>query len=78
MRFGAGCQSFCLTPDRLNQEEPLRAVLGMIDISARPHIPADVLSFTVPWPMFLEMEGNVRGSFFDRQDWQKVKARLPV
>ncbi len=76
LRFGAGCQSFCLQPDRLNQEEPLRAVLGMTDISARPMVPADVLSFTVPWPMFLTMEGNVRGSFLDRKDWQKVKARL--
>ena len=76
VRFGAGCHSFCLQPDRLNQEEPLRAVLGMTDISARPMLPADVLSFTVPWPMFLEMESNVRGSFLDRKDWQKVKARL--
>lgn len=76
VRFGAGCHSFCLQPDRLNQEEPLVAVLGLFDPSARSTVPADVLSFTVPWPMFLEMEGNVRGSFFDRKDWQKVKARL--
>jgi uncharacterized protein (DUF169 family) len=76
VRFGAGCHSFCLQPDRLNQEESLRAVLGMMDITARPMVPADVLSFTVPWPMFLEMEGNVRGSFFDHKDWQKVKSRL--
>ncbi len=76
IRFGAGCQSMCLLPDRLNQEEPYRAVLGMTDISARPHVPAGVLSFTIPWPMFLEMEGNVRGSFLDRKDWQKVKARM--
>jgi uncharacterized protein (DUF169 family) len=76
VRFGAGCHSFCLQPDRLNQAEPLRAVLGMMDISARPMVPADVLSFTIPWPMFLEMEGNVRGSFFDRKDWHKVRARL--
>jgi uncharacterized protein (DUF169 family) len=77
LRFGAGCQSFCLQPDRINQAEPLRAVLGLTDITARPYVPADILSFTVPWPMFLEMEGNVRGSFLDRKDWQKIKARLP-
>jgi hypothetical protein len=76
VRFAAGCQSCCLLPDQLNHEEPLRAVLGMTDISARPYVPADVLSFAVPWPMLLEMEGNVRGSFLDRKDWQKVKARL--
>jgi uncharacterized protein (DUF169 family) len=77
VRFVSGCGSFCLLPDQLNQQEPYSAMLGMTDISARPHVPADTLSFTVPWPMFLEMEGNVRGSFFDREAWQKVKPRLP-
>ncbi len=77
LRFAAGCGSVCLLPDRLNLEEPFRAVLGMTDISARPNVPADLLSFTIPWPMYLEMEGNVRGSFLDRKDWLKVKARLP-
>ncbi len=77
VRFVSGCGSICLLPDQLNQQEPLQAMLGMTDISARPHVPADILSFTVPWPMFLEMEGNVRGSFFDREAWQKVKPRLP-
>ncbi len=74
--FVSGCGSFCLLPDQLNQQEPLHAMLGMTDISARPYVPADILSFTVPWPMFLEMAGNVRGSFLDREAWQKVKARL--
>jgi hypothetical protein len=76
LRFAAGCQSMCLLPDRMNLEEPYRAVLGMTDITARPLVPAQVLSFTIPWPMFLEMEANVRGSFLDHKDWQKVKARL--
>ena len=39
LHFVAGCGSFCLLPDRLNQQEPLRAVLGMTDISARPYVP---------------------------------------
>jgi hypothetical protein len=77
LRFSSGCASFCLLPDQLNRQEPLRALLGMTDISARPYVPADVFSFTVPWPMFLEMEGNIRGSFLDREAWQKVKPRLP-
>jgi len=76
VRFGSGCQSVCLLPDRLAQETPPRAVLGLIDITVRALVPADVLSFTVPWAMFLEMEGNVRGSFFDRKDWRALKGRL--
>jgi uncharacterized protein (DUF169 family) len=76
VHFVSGCGSICLLPDQFNRQEPLRAMLGMTDISARPYVPADILSFTVPWAMFLEMEGNVRGSFFDGPAWRKVKPRL--
>jgi uncharacterized protein (DUF169 family) len=76
LEFGSGCMSFCRLPHQLSQGDRPLAVLGLTDITARPYVPADVLSFSVPWQFFLEMEGNVRGSFFDRHDWQKVKARL--
>ena len=74
--FGAGCQSACLLPmDQANQPQP-KAVVGMTDISARPFIDADLLSFSVPLAMFREMEDNVPGSFLDRHDWKKVERRL--
>lgn len=63
VRMSAGCQSICLIPYQLGKERPLRAGLGVTDISARPYVGPDILSFTVPWEMYLEMEGNVPGSF---------------
>ncbi len=76
--FGAGCQSICLIPwNEASQERP-KAVVGMIDISARPLIDADLLAFSVPFGMFKEMEDNVPGSFLDKHAWHKVTERIPA
>jgi hypothetical protein len=32
-----------------------------------------VMSFTVPWPLFLEMEKHVDGSFFERETWRALQ-----
>jgi hypothetical protein len=55
-----------------------QAVVGMTDITARPVIDADLLSFSVPLSMFKEMENNVPGSFLDKHDWHKVAERIPA
>lgn len=75
--FGAGCQSTCLLPWNEALQERPKAVVGMTDISARPVIDADLLSFSVPFSMFKEMEDNVPGSFLDKHAWQKVADRIP-
>ncbi|MDR7867842.1 MAG: DUF169 domain-containing protein [Sporomusaceae bacterium] len=74
--FSAGCHSAFLIPWHEGKQPRPRAVVGMTDISARPFIDADLLSFSAPLAMFREMEANVPGSFLDRHDWQKVAARL--
>ncbi|CQR72273.1 hypothetical protein SOV_12400 [Sporomusa ovata DSM 2662] len=74
--FGAGCQTTCLIPWGEAGLEYPRAVVGMTDISARPVIDADLLSFSVPLVMFKEMEANVPGSFLEKPAWHKVAARI--
>ena len=76
-RMGAGCHTICLIPLDESQKDPPRAVIGMFDISARPHVDAEILSFSMPFSMFQEMEGNVEGSFLGHPDWKKVRARIP-
>ncbi len=81
VRFSAGCQGVCLIPYQLGPDGQVKgaegkAVIGITDISARPHVDPDILGFTVPWAMYLEMEENIPGSFLERKDWQKVKARI--
>lgn len=74
--FGAGCASICMLPYHESKQENPRAVIGMIDVSARPYIDPDLLSFTVPFSMFQEMEADVPGSFLEKESWKKVRERI--
>jgi uncharacterized protein (DUF169 family) len=73
--FGAGCHSTCIIPYRECDAERPRAIIGLTDISARKHVEKDILSFTVPYKMYREMESNVPGSFLEKETWLKVLER---
>ncbi|GBF35083.1 hypothetical protein DCCM_4206 [Desulfocucumis palustris] len=73
--FGAGCHSVCIIPLKEGKSDNPRGVVGLIDISARKHVDKDILSFSVPYNMFLEMESNVEESFLTREEWLKVRER---
>ena len=74
--FGAGCASIVDYPRKeLLSSEP-RAVLGMFDVSARPYVPANVLTFAVPWPKFARMVDNMNESFLITKSWKKVMTRM--
>jgi uncharacterized protein (DUF169 family) len=75
--FGAGCHQTCLIPYDQSRKDMPKAVVGVTDISARPMVDPNVLSFTVPFAMFEEMEANVPGSFLEKDAWKKVRARIP-
>ncbi|MGD1082794.1 MAG: hypothetical protein ABR881_31145, partial [Candidatus Sulfotelmatobacter sp.] len=51
-------------------------LVGLTDLSARLNIRAslgkNVLSFTMPWPLFLSMEQNVEGIFLQRRTWAEL------
>jgi uncharacterized protein (DUF169 family) len=77
MQFSAGCHSICLLPYMAAREGKPKAVLGLLDVSARPMVDADLLSFTMPYEMFLNMEKNMPDSFFmHHKAWQKVRERI--
>jgi hypothetical protein len=75
--MGAGCHTLCLFPLHEAQREPQRAVIGMMDITIRPQVDPDILSFSMPYRMFQEMEANVAGSFLETHAWHKVRERIP-
>ncbi len=76
VNMGSGCGTVCLYPYNEGMKERPRAVIGLTDITARPHIDADLLAFTTPFSMFLEMETNVTDSFLERKDWKKLRERI--
>lgn len=77
MPQAAGCQQIGIIPFNEAKSENPRAVVGLTDISARKNVRrllgAEYLTFTVPWKMFLEMEGNVEGSFLERPRWLSLQ-----
>jgi hypothetical protein len=74
--FGSGCASIVQHPYFEGLSPHPRAVLGMFDVSARPCVPAGVLTFAVPWPKFVRMVANMDESFLTTASWAKVQARL--
>ncbi|OQA29484.1 MAG: hypothetical protein BWY59_00275 [Verrucomicrobia bacterium ADurb.Bin345] len=74
--FGAGCAALIGYPfAELNAPQP-RAILGTFDVSARPYVEAEVLSFAVPWPKFVRMAENMDESFLITESWSKVRTRI--
>lgn len=71
----AGCHSIGIIPFREGRSDHPRAVIGLTDISARKQVEKDILSFSVPYQMYLEMEGNVEDSFLTREEWLKIRER---
>ena len=74
--FSAGCGSVVQYPFLENGSERPQAVLGMFDMSARPCVPKETLTFSVPMKKFQHMAGNMEESFLITHSWDKVRNRI--
>jgi uncharacterized protein (DUF169 family) len=74
--FSAGCGSIVLYPYLEKDRPEPRAVIGMFDPSARPHVPAATLTFAVPMGRFARMVGNAGESFLITPTWEAVRKRI--
>jgi hypothetical protein len=74
--FCAGCASIVQYPYAENRVERPRAVLGMFDVSARPYVSKDTLSFSIPMKKFARMIQNMEESFLINSSWGKIRKRL--
>lgn len=74
--FGAGCGSIVYHPYRELAADHPRAVLGIFDISARPCVDPDLLTFAIPWPKFTRMVDYMDESFLITDSWRAVRARM--
>lgn len=74
--WAAGCQVIGIYAFQELERDNPRALIGMTDLSARKNVRASlgrhIMSFTIPWPLFLKMENNVEGSFFQRETWHTL------
>ena len=74
--MGSGCSSIVSYPYLEKDSPHPRAVIGMFDPSARPYVPEDVLSFSVPMTKLVTMIENMEESFLITDTWKKLRKRI--
>jgi hypothetical protein len=74
--MGSGCSTIVNYPYWEAQSDQPRCVLGMFDVSARPQVPATLLTFTIPMARFQQMVANMEESFLITPAWEQVRARI--
>ncbi len=76
--MGAGCASIIGYPLEQSRLDKPRCVLGMFDVSARPHVGKNELAFTIPMKRFEQLVGYMDESFLITGSWGKVRTRLMI
>ena len=74
--MGSGCSSIISYPLSEAQSQYPRCVLGMFDVSARPCVPQNTLTFTIPFKRFGQMVENMEESFLITDSWKQVRRRI--
>lgn len=75
--YAAGCQAIGIYPYREAKSKNPRAVVGLTDLSARVYVrkqlgDSNLMTFSVPFSLYEEMERNVPGSFLERHTWHSL------
>ncbi|MCY6370927.1 DUF169 domain-containing protein [Clostridium ganghwense] len=70
---GAACQMIGAYVFHESESSNPRAVLGMLDLAARKHVrgilPDDILTYAVPWKLFLALEEEAKEGVFKSPIW---------
>jgi uncharacterized protein (DUF169 family) len=74
--FGSGCSTILTYPLKEAEKEQPHAILGMFDVSARPMVEKEILTFAMPFSVFLKLLESVQGSFLETESWKKVRQRI--
>jgi hypothetical protein len=74
--FSSGCAAIVQNPYLEKDSSEPRGIIGMFDVSARPYVRADELTFAAPMNKFETMVGNMEESFLITQSWKMVQKRI--
>ena len=74
--FGSGCSTIVQYPYLEIKSRNPRGVIGMFDVSARPFVPRDTLTFAAPMSKFTGMIDNMEESFLITTSWARVQKRI--
>lgn len=75
-RFASGCCSIVTLAAKENAEHGRRCFIGMLDPSARPLVPKDELTFTIPACRFKEMAETMEHSALFQKAYTIVRKRI--
>jgi hypothetical protein len=76
--FSSSCMALVTLPLKLARSGENKAVMGNFDIAARTRMPADLLSFAMPWQFLKKQAAFIPESFFSTHNWNTLKERIPV
>lgn len=74
-RFAAACSAVVTVPMDFKRRGLKKAVWGGHDITARIRWPKELMTFTVPWEMAVEMWEDMPKSFLITEAWEKLVKR---
>lgn len=75
-KFGSGCCGIVTFASKENAQGGRRCFLGMLDPSARPLVPKDELTFTIPACRFKEMMDTMEQSALFQKAYSIVRKRV--
>ena len=75
-QFASGCASIITFAVDENRSGGRRCFLGMLDPSARPLVPANELTFTIPMSRFKEMLTTMNDSALYQKAFSALKRRI--
>lgn len=75
-RFASACASIITLPLHYARNGEKKAVWGLHDITARSRLPKELMTFTVPYDVLVEMGKDINQSFLITESWKKIAQRI--